>query len=668
MNDVDWDPTGLRLVTGSSDQRLLTWSVLESPTFHRISLGNSKASAITWYADSSRLTCTTDDRLIATIDTGTRKVVKSPQQDGLENKKSKDMGKYLDESIADRISKNKQFFFDMNNEGILWSGDESKVGVVFSLKGVSMFRNLKNEFIEPCRSIEIWNIHEKKRVVDWHVFTVSDAQWASDHRRLVVGGTGDPNGIKEQDNAGWVYIFDAVEGKKLHKLRHGSFNEQVTAVGWHPSGTQIVAGNMTGLCCIWNATDGKLLRALDVHQAQIHSLAWSPDAKRIASADSRGQVKILDAGSLEELFTLREGDGGVRNLAWSPDGSQLAGVHSSGSVMLWNASRGFSYSNSDAFKKRITSQNSEALMAKAIFYHEKDDSGAVIVVLDQLLQADRDNVRALVIRGHNFYKTARFSLAIADLKRAVELVPSHQTAWYWLGNTQTRLGLYDDAIASLTISVDASLESSDIPRKSRADAYILRGDIKQGQSELQLLSDKNLVGDASRSLSLLYNSRGESKSNAELCKRILEHIEKKNTSTYEILQGCWICCLTPNSLDDYERLLSALKKIPEHSVQRHWYNLILGAVLFRAGEYEQAREHLQLSPSLGDNHSGDDTNAYYFLALTQIALGHKDLASESLVKARSTAEKHYLNGIPPDWHSRQLLETLESEAMSLLQP
>jgi eukaryotic-like serine/threonine-protein kinase len=372
VNDVDWDPTGLRLVTGSSDQRVLTWSIRESPSFHRISLGSSKASTITWDADSSQITCTTEDHRVATIDTATREVVTSPLLDGLAESdhplKSAAMKKYLDASADDRFFKNKQFCFDTNDEGILWSGDDSKVAVVKPWRVGVTFRNLKREDFERVRFIEIWKTREKVKAFSTVLLSVSDAQWAPDNRRLVMGGSGDGKQISPLDNAGWVYIFDTVEGKQLHKLRHGSLREQVTAVRWHPSGTQVVAGNMTGLCCIWDAADGKLLRSLPVHQAQITGLAWSPDAKRIASADSRGQVKILDATTLEELLTLSQGAGGVKQLAWSPDGLQLAGIHSGGNVIVWSASRGYSYCNSDAFRRRVTSHNSDALLAEAIFH------------------------------------------------------------------------------------------------------------------------------------------------------------------------------------------------------------------------------------------------------------------------------------------------------------
>ena len=426
VNDVDWDPTGLRLVTGSSDQRVLTWNVLESPTFHRISLGNTKASAITWVADSSNISCTSEGGSMFSIDIATRKVVQTRDlhgQDKSDNQpKSADMEVYLESCARDRNNKDKQLFFDSNKERILWSGDESKVAVVTS-KWKPMGASGSGY------DIEIWNAGEKGRVFSTQVLAVEDAQWARDHRRLAVAGKGQESDGGTLGNAGWVYIFDAQAGEKYQKMRHGSARESAIAIGWNPSGTRIVAGNVSGLACIWDAAQGKLLKSLAVHQAPIHSMAWSPDTKRIASSDSRGQVKILDAETLEELLTFSEGDGGVKQLAWSPDGRQLAGIHSSGNVIIWNASRGFAYSNSDTFKKRITAQNSDDLFSEVELHQKKNDLDAAIRVLDQLLQADTDNVKAIQLRAWIFYSLSRFSLAIADYERITEINPQHQVAW-----------------------------------------------------------------------------------------------------------------------------------------------------------------------------------------------------------------------------------------------
>ncbi|MEQ1826989.1 MAG: tetratricopeptide repeat protein [Pirellula sp.] len=416
VNDVDWDPTGLRLVTGSTDQRVLVWDVLESPTFHRISIGNTKALAIDWDADSKKIVCTTEECSIATIDLATRKVVnKSVQPWQFESDKrikSSAMEEFIEYCDREPSRKNKQPIKDSNGEAILWSGDESKVVTVGK------------------EEIQIWDARNKTRILNKLVKLGNDAQWSPDHRRLAVAGRGQSADGGTLQHAGWVYIFDAVASDTYLKMRLGSSGEEATAIAWNPGGTRIVAGNLTGLACIWDAADGKLLNSLTVHQSRIRSFAWSPDSKRIASADDQGQVKILDAETLEELLTLTEGAGGMKQLAWSPDGLQLAGIHTTGNVVVWNASRGYVYSNSDAFKERIASENNEEAISKS-----------------RELNSVEDSARDHCLLGDRLGEQGKLDEAVKEYREAIRLEPEFPNAHNGLGNILAKQGNLEEAIA-----------------------------------------------------------------------------------------------------------------------------------------------------------------------------------------------------------------------------
>ena len=374
VNDVAWDPTGERLVTGSSDRRVLMWDVQDCPTFHRIALGSDKTLAIDWDNDSRKINCTLKDSSVATVDIATRSIVKKStqtwQNDSADQLKSEAMEKYIEWSVRNRSFKSKQSICDLNIERIIWSGDESKVAMVHPGRG------------GIGRDIEIWDALKKERVFDAELNGIWEVDFSPDHRRLAVAGTGQNIDGGNLGYAGWVYIFDATGGDSLLKMRLGSAREAASAIEWNPSGTRIVAGNITGLACLWDADDGKLLKSLNVHQAGIYSLAWSPDGRRIASADSRGQVKILDAESLEEVLTLNESDDGVDQLTWSPNGCQLAGVHTSGNVLVWNANRGYAYADSESFKRRIASQKKEVFLDESKSDLTNNGSDAANGVLD----------------------------------------------------------------------------------------------------------------------------------------------------------------------------------------------------------------------------------------------------------------------------------------------
>ncbi len=662
VNGVDWDATGLRLVTGSSDQRVLMWDLLESPTFHRVSLGNADASAISWDADSSHIRCTMKDGSVAAIVIATRKVVPSSPQDGQIERniepKSAAMAKYLESAGHERINNRKQFYFDSNEEGILWATDESKVAAI---------TQSTNDIEFEKNTIEIWDVLKKATVFSTQVVWVNYAEWAPDHRRLAVAGGGQGSDGGNLGWAGWVYIFDTQARHKYHKLRLGSARELASAIGWNPSGTRIVAGNVTGLACVWDAAEGKLLKSLAVHQAPIQSMAWSPDAKRIASADSRGQVKILDAETLEELLTLSEGAGGMKQLAWSPDGRQLAGIHSSGNVIIWNASRGFAYSNSDAYRKRIASQNSDALLAEVEFHRNKNDLDAAIRVLDQLLLADTDHVIALMRRGTLFYDLSRFTLAIADYERVTELNPQHQVAWNWLGVSQTRLGLFDEAIVSLTAAYDANPETGNNgPTANRAFAYIQRGDVEKGISELQLISDKNPISFASSQLAVLYISRGEFESYRELCKRIA-HSRMLWTSALgpNAVTMVWTCVLGPNAVSDYAPFIQTASKMRSERPTDLNNAENYGAILFRAGHFEDAMKQL-VESSVREVHPMKINFSWYLRAMTHKQLKQESEAIAWLQKADVAADALLSLGNQVEWNERSEIKLFQKEARDLI--
>ena len=669
VNGIDWDPSGRLLVTASTDRQVKTWDLTQSPNCHQISLGSAKACTITWDAQSSQLHCAADDGSISIIDVSTRKVHKPTSRGWLIDDDPEDreyttsaIAKYLEDSARSEDTKLQQLFLK-NGAGVVWSADGSKVAIIDQVEGGG-------------KRISLWKIGDKAHLHQWVVIDCVDAKWAPDNKMLAVAGRGMNSDGGIQAHAGWVYAFDTSTGAMIQKMRHGNARESASAVAWNPKGTRIVSGNITGLACIWDARLGNRVNHRVVSQMRIASLAWSPDGQRIASADNQGQVKILESETLEELLTLRDGEGGVTQLAWSPDGRQLAGIDSVGHVIVWNASRGFDYANSEPFRKVTRRENTNDLVAQARNPFAKQDYESVIALLNQPLGDDEGNIEALFMRGIAYLETARFPEAIADLKRVTELHSKHQIAWNWLGVSQMELGQIDDAIDSLTAAYDAIPMSGDAPRANRAVAYILRGDVGTAESELQQISNKDPLNYASQILAVLHISRGQTEAYRTLCKRMLDHIrpDEKGFWVSEV-QACWISALAPIALADSERLLSFATKWQRQIPDNQELNLNLGAALLRTGNAEQALDHLLIASKEEDRtrtpHRGLWTKkaesfrvvyAHYLLAITQHSLNQRELAKGTLDKANALAAKQ-----PPSWRSQATMKLLQLEAMRVLQ-
>jgi tetratricopeptide (TPR) repeat protein len=110
--------------------------------------------------------------------------------------------------------------------------------------------------------------------------------------------------------------------------------------------------------------------------------------------------------------------------------------------------------------------------------------------------------------------------------------------------------------------------------------------------------------------------------------------------------------LGPNATDNWARALSwtdhalarlveiekarpALKELIRR--ERHNFSSTQGAVLYRAGRFEEAAKVLQEGMRLSPD--GSDFHDWLFLALAEHRLGHADSAKEAAVKARAAGRK-----------------------------
>ena len=99
---------------------------------------------------------------------------------------------------------------------------------------------------------------------------------------------------------------------------------------------------------------------------------------------------------------------------------------------------------------------------------------------------------------------------------------------------------------------------------------------------------------------------------------------------------------------------------------------MLGAALYRAGQYEQAAQRLEESiaayPSAPAD-TGFDTLNYQqlFLAMTKWQLGQRDEARRLLAETQSAVDKE-LQAPSTLWNRRTSLELLRREAEALIEP
>ena len=141
----------------------------------------------------------------------------------------------------------------------------------------------------------------------------------------------------------------------------------------------------------------------------------------------------------------------------------------------------------------------------------------------------------------------------------------------------------------------------------------------------------------------------------------------------------WTCALAPEAVSDFAGALALANKMVKSNPKSSCYLNTFGAILYRAGQLEEAIQRLTEANQLlkdGDpNPSVRSSPAYtwFFLAMAHHASGHHDEAKKWLDKAGSWTDRVLREhedgtGAKLPWNRRLTLKLLREEAQELLKP
>jgi len=134
----------------------------------------------------------------------------------------------------------------------------------------------------------------------------------------------------------------------------------------------------------------------------------------------------------------------------------------------------------------------------------------------------------------------------------------------------------------------------------------------------------------------------------------------------------WTCTMTETVLDDGSGPLQLLNTVYQHDNspnEKGQSLIVIGAVLYRAGRFEEAQRELTglirtWDEGLERPRSYSPAYASCFLAMTHARLGRHDKAAEQLAKAKDTAEQE-TRGFAT-WYKRTTQKHVIAEAESLI--
>jgi WD40 repeat protein len=154
--------------------------------------------------------------------------------------------------------------------------------------------------------------------------------FSPDGRTLASGG---------EDYARYDYtikLWDATNGRELRAL--AGHDSEILSVAFSPDGRTLASGSADTTIRLWDVASGRQLRTITGHQVAVRSVAFSPDGRMLASAGDT--IRLWDVASGGELQTLARDDFGIESIAFSPDGRTLASASHTKAAELWDVASG----------------------------------------------------------------------------------------------------------------------------------------------------------------------------------------------------------------------------------------------------------------------------------------------------------------------------------------
>jgi WD40 repeat protein len=187
--------------------------------------------------------------------------------------------------------------------------------------------------------IEIWDITTGKiaRKVGKHS-GFSDINYSPDGKYLLAVGS--KEGTRKQS----IVLWNAITGEKVRKLfQEESDKTFPTTAVFSPDGKYVACGisNVNHGLRIWETETGTLVRTIP-HKTDVSHVVYSPDGKYIAGGGIDKSVNIWDASTGKLIRAMAGHDGYVTAVAYSPDGKHIVStaMHNDCKFKLWDAGTG----------------------------------------------------------------------------------------------------------------------------------------------------------------------------------------------------------------------------------------------------------------------------------------------------------------------------------------
>jgi hypothetical protein len=197
--------------------------------------------------------------------------------------------------------------------------------------------------------------------------------------------------------------------------------------------------------------------------------------------------------------------------------------------------------------------------------------------------------------------------------------------------------------------------------------------VRNAALKAQSLGDHGGLANSLYYVALMQLRLGDIPSYRANCKALLD-VPVDDVGDLTKSRPIWAPCLGPHALEDLNLLVARAEKYSANAPPdfHHFALTVLGAALYRAGQYERAADELQRSIDVYVSKSRkpfyDMTNYQrLFLAMAKWQLGERDEARRLLAEIQAAIDKE-LQSTSIVWNRRATLEVLRDEAEALIEP
>jgi non-specific serine/threonine protein kinase/serine/threonine-protein kinase len=274
--------------------------------------------------------------------------------------------------------------------------------------------------------------------------------------------------------------------------------------------------------------------------------------------------------------------------------------------------------------------------------------------------ADQPEVEAAIRTtiGKSYWRLGENETAELHLKKALDL-------------RRQSLDSSNDSVA--TSLMDYAINLGDLGRFSEAESCATEA-ISLYKTAHRKQDVANALAEAYYFVAVAQLQRGDKAGYRDSSRKIVElpELSARIGDISNLARPVWTPCLAPNALDDMSlpiRLAEKLLAIDAND-QRHFRLLLLGAALYRQGQFEQASQWLEESIAAYPNppKHGYDTLNYQrlFLAMNRWRLGQRTEARQLLHETQSHI-KEELKSPLTEWVRRATFALLLREAEAVIE-